>query len=77
MTIIGDLVWCGSDDPQIRVFRLEFGQFDEEASEVKLSYYGAVDRSHTGKAFDAFFLYSYDLTFYRKMTTIKVPYFSI
>ena len=45
----GDLIWCGSDDPQLRVFRLEFGQFEDEAAEVKLTYYGAVDRSHTDK----------------------------
>jgi len=50
MCVVGDLVWCGSDDPQLRVFRLSFGSLDEEtASEARISYYGAVNRSHTDR----------------------------
>ena len=50
MCMIGDLIWCGSDDPQLRVFKLTFGSLDAEtASEAKISYYGAVDRSHTDR----------------------------
>ena len=52
MRIISDLVICASDDPQVRVFKLDWAgessRFDD-GSEISLKYFGALNRSGTDK----------------------------
>ena len=52
MRIISDLIICASDDPQVRVFKLDWAgesaRFDD-GSEISLKYFGALNRSGTDK----------------------------
>ena len=51
MTVCGSLLFAASDDPQIRVFELIFGERDEETgAEVKVNFIGGMDRNATDKS---------------------------
>ena len=50
--IYDDLILCGSDDAQIRAFRIEFSESEkhfDDGADLKLEYLGTINRSGTDK----------------------------